>query len=192
MTTYTKIFEKNQYDLANAVTKSQSWFQQQARLLGAQNLQPLKMITSDASRNVTRIVPGEMYMFMYDPKLKETLPYYDMFPLVFPFSKTKDGFIGLNMHYLPYKMRIVLLDRLMEFKTSKNLTEDTRLKYSWATIAGASKFQMAQPCVHRYLNNQLQTPLKRIDPKDWATALMLPVERFVGTSKQRVWTESLR
>ena len=25
---------------------------------------------------------GKMYMFFYDPKLRETLPYYDAFPLV--------------------------------------------------------------------------------------------------------------
>ena len=29
-----------------------------------------------------KLMVGNMYMFRYDPKLKESLPYYDKFPLV--------------------------------------------------------------------------------------------------------------
>lgn len=192
MSTFEKVFKDNQYNIADAVQKSQTWFQQQARLLGRQEIQPMRLIRTSADRNVNRIVPGEMYMFMYDAKHQDTLPYWDMFPLVFPFRRLKDGFIGLNLHYLPYQMRVRLLDRLMEFRTNKLLNENTRLKYSWATIQGSSRLKIAEPCVHRYLLSQVQTPFKKIDAKDWTTALMLPVERFVGTSKQRVWTESLK
>lgn len=189
---YNDIFSKNQYDLKTAGAKSNSWFQQQARMLTRQQIVPLKLIQQDSKRNVMKIIPGELYLFMYDPKTQENLPYYDMFPLVFPFSKTNNGFIGLNMHYLPYGLRIRLLDRLMVFRTNAAMDETTRLKYSWATISGVSRFSLAQPCVHRYLMTQLQTPLKRIDAADWATAMMLPVERFVGANKSRVWAESLR
>lgn len=192
MSLYTKIFEKNQYNLPQVVQQSQSWFQQQALLLSKQGIEPMRLIRSEPSKNVMKIVPGELYLFMYDAKHADTLPYYDMFPLVFPFRKMSDGFIGLNLHYLPYKGRIQLLDRLMDFQTNKLMNENTKLKYSWATINAASRYSLAKPCVHRYLNSQLQSPLKRVDAKDWATALMLPVERFVGANKRTVWTESLR
>ena len=192
MSLYTDIFRKNQYQLAAASKQSQTWFMQQARSLSGQNIQPLRLIRSTPDKNVTKIVPGELYLFMYDALHKDKLPYWDMFPLVFPFRKLNDGFIGLNMHYLPYALRIEVLDRLMDFKTNSRLNDNTRLKYSWATINAASRYSSALPCVHRYLSSQLQTPLKRIDPQDWATALMLPVERFVGASKQQVWAESLK
>lgn len=192
MSLYSNIFNKNQVDLKSAVKQSQTWFQQQSVLLGRQRIIPLQLIKSEPQRNVNRIIPGEMYLFAYDAKTKDTLPYWDMFPLVFPFKKLKDGFIGLNMHYLPYAMRVRLLDRLMDFKTNSLLNDTTRLRYSWSTIQGASRFKMAEPCVHRYLTDHIQSPLKKIDSNDWATALLLPVERFVGASKQRVWTESLK
>lgn len=192
MSLYSNIFNKNQVDLKTAVKQSQTWFQQQSVLLGRQRIIPLQLIKSEPQRNVNRIIPGEMYLFAYDAKTKDTLPYWDMFPLVFPFKKLKDGFIGLNMHYLPYAMRVRLLDRLMDFKTNSLLNDTTRLRYSWSTIQGASRFKMAEPCVHRYLTDHIQSPLKKIDSNDWATALLLPVERFVGASKQRVWTESLK
>ena len=55
---------------------------------------------------------GEMYMFSYDPKYKDVLPYYDMYPLVIPIEMYADGFLGLNLHYLPPLARARLLDSL--------------------------------------------------------------------------------
>lgn len=192
MSTYSDVFTKNNYQLQAAAAKSKSWFQQQATLLAGQKIQPLQLINTNTDKNKNKITPGEMYLFMYDAKLQDTLPYWDMFPLVFPFRKLKDGFIGLNMHYLPYQMRVALLDRLLIFRTTRTLNEKTKLKFCWSTIISASKYSLAEPCVHRYLSNHIQTPLKKIDSTDWATALLLPVERFVGSSKQKVWAESMR
>lgn len=171
--------------------KSRSWFTQQSLQLSSKSqITPQKLVRTDADRNVTSIVPGNMYIFEYSAKHKETLPYWDTFPLVFPFRKMPDGFIGLNLHYLPYPLRARLLDKLMSFKTSTSLDENTKLKFSWSTISGLSTMQVAQPCVHRYLSSHVKSPFKKIDAQDWATAMMLPVERFVGSSKQQVWSQS--
>lgn len=192
MATFTQIFEKNRYNLKDVVQKSRTWFDQQARSMARQQLIPQSMLKGDSKRNTMRIVPGELYMFQYNPKHSATLPYWDMYPMVFPFRKMNDGFIGLNFHYLPYQMRVRLLDRLMEFQTNKSMNENTRLKFSWATIQGVSRFKIAEPCIHRYLLTQIESPIKKIHAQDWATAMMLPVEHFVGSSKQQIWKESLR
>ena len=113
-----------------------------------------------------------------------------MFPLVFPYAKTEDGFIGLNMHYLPYNLRIRLLDSLLVFKTNNRMDETTRLKYSWQLIDGISRFKEAKPCIKQYLAGHVRTTFRKVDSSDWATAMLLPVERFVGDSKQAIWAES--
>ena len=123
-------------------------------------------------------------------KLKAELPYYDRFPLVFPYAKTPDGFMGLNMHYLPYHFRIRLLDALLTFRTNTRMDETTRLKYSWQVIDGISRFKAAQPCVKQYLMGHVKTQFRKVSSDDWATAMLLPVERFVGATKQEVWAES--
>jgi hypothetical protein len=184
------IFDKNQYDLGQAARKSKNWFQQQTRLLGRQQVTPQKVMRG--GELTARPMPGKLYMFLYDPKHKDTLPYYDLFPLVFPFSKDSTGFTGLNMHYLPYQMRILLLQRLMDFASNKSMDETTRLKYSWSLIDGVSRYRLAAPCVKKYLFSHVKTQLKLIPANDWATAMLLPVEQFVGTSKQNVWQDSLR
>jgi hypothetical protein len=129
-------------------------------------------------------------MYAYDPKGKAELPYYDRFPLVFPFRKTPDGFIGLNMHYLPYPLRISLLDNLLIYRSNTRMDDMTKLKYSWQIIDGVSRFAAAKPCVKQYLSNHVRSQFRQITSKDWATAMLLPVERFVGASKAEVWADS--
>jgi hypothetical protein len=184
------VFERNQYDLLTSVKRSTSWFNKQVSALAQQNITPNQVIKGDPSQNTTTIQPGSLYMYAYDPKTKEDLPYYDRFPLVFPFRKTADGFYGLNMHYLPYDLRIYLLDALLTFKNNSRWDETTKLKYSWALIDGVSKYKAAQPCVKQYLNGHVRSQFRRVSSADWATAMLLPVERFVGASKQQVWSDS--
>ena len=186
------VFDKNKFDLLTAVKRSKGWFEKQVAALGQQGITPNKVMSGKPVDLRQSIMPGNLYMYVYDPKTKEELPYYDRFPLVFPFRKTQDGFYGLNMHYLPYEFRIKLLDELLVFKSNSRWDETTRIKYSWALIDGVSRFKAAQPCVKQYLNSHVRSQFRQIYSEDWATAMLLPVERFVGASKQQVWTESKR
>ncbi len=184
------VFEKYRYD-RSAVTKSRSWFNQQINLLKVENIRRNRLLKpQEASLVSNKVSPGFMYMFVYDPKHKKTLPYYDVFPLVFPFEKTANGFLGLNMHYLPYPLRIALMDRLLIYATDKNLDEMTKIRYSWATIARTSRFNLAKPCIKEYLTSNVQSQFRRVPAQDWFTALMLPVEGFVKAPTTKVWSDS--
>lgn len=184
------VFEKNRYDY-NIVKKSKTWFDQQANLLVGRGITPTKIL-SDRKALRPSVLPGNLYMFMYDPKHKDTLPYYDTFPMVFPWKKTPDGFIGLNLHYLPYGLRVRLMDKLMQFKTNDRMDGTTKLKFSWGLIDGVAKFAAAGPCVKQYLTEHVKSPFVKVEPIDWPTAMMMPVERFVGASKQKVWQDSVK
>jgi hypothetical protein len=70
------------------------------------------------------------------------------------------------------------------------MDEMTRLKYSWQVINGVTRFAGAKPCIKQYLIGHVRTQFRKVDSEDWATAMLLPVERFVGASKQEVWTDS--
>lgn len=190
MDTYQRLFDKYSYDL-NMRYRSQAWFQQQVLLLSKEHITPNKLIKDSASQNRAGIIPGNLYLYAYDPKTKATLPYYDRYPLVFPFRKTPDGFIGLNMHYLAYPLRIKLLDRLQQFRNNDKMDGNTKLKLSWALIDGVSRFSLAAPCVKQYLLPHVRSQFVKINSKDWATAMLLPVERFVGSTKDAVWRDSL-
>jgi hypothetical protein len=185
------IFDKYRFDPSIA-KKSKTWFEQQAVLLSKKRITPQAILTNNPAnvKSSNSLIPGKLYMFVYDPKGKKELPYYDTFPLVFPWRKTADGFIGLNFHYLPHRLRIILLERLMVFANNQKMDETTKIRYSWALIDGVSKFNLAKPCVKQYLTSHLRTPLVNIPAGDWTTAMMLPVERFNKASKEFVWAES--
>lgn len=181
------VFERHKYD-QSIVKNSRTWFNQQALLLMKEGVKPRRVHASSGTVVTSSAIrPGNLYMFFYDPKYKETLPHYDRFPMVFPFSKTETGFIGLNMHYLPYRLRVVLLDNLLKFKNTKELDENTRLRYSWNLLKGIAKHRLVEPCVKQYLAEHVKSQIKIISPVNWTTAMMLPVESFAKESATKVW-----
>lgn len=182
------VFEKHKYD-STIAKKSKTWFQQQVLLMSKAPMVTPNTILRQGD-TTSRIMPGKLYMFLYDPKGKDTLPYYDTFPLVFPYAKTENGFIGLNMHYLPYFYRVELMTRLMQYANNTKFNETTRLKYSWSLISGVAKFSNASVCIKSYLGDHVRSPFVEIPGQDWHTAMMLPVERFVGAHKSVVWEDS--
>lgn len=133
---------------------------------------------------------GSMFFYFYDPKHKETLPYYDRFPLVLPFNVYADGFIGLNLHYLHPTLRIKLLGKLYDYSTDKSISNQRRLALSWGLLNAASTASLVKPCVKRYLSDHVKSKFLNIEYDDWGKAVLLPLERFEKSSKQAVWADS--
>jgi hypothetical protein len=133
---------------------------------------------------------GRMYFFAYDPKTKKDLPYYDRFPLIFPFKKAEGGFMGINLHYLPPRLRAQLMDALYGLSTNKRYDESTRLKLNYNVLNGAARFRFFKPTVKRYLTSHVRSRFIEINATQWDMALFLPVEQFAKASKQKVWRES--
>ena len=77
---------------------------------------------------------GRMNMFVYGPKHKKTLPYYDTFPLVLPLERYSDGFLGINFHYLPIPLRIGLLNELARYASSDAFDENTMLNVTYDAV----------------------------------------------------------
>ncbi|NBV11464.1 MAG: hypothetical protein EBS04_08415, partial [Chitinophagia bacterium] len=100
---------------------------------------------------------GKMYFYFYDPKTKDSMPYYDRFPLVIPIERYSDGFLGLNLHYIHPRQRIILLDKLSETATNKRFDEKTKLRVNYDYLKSASTAFEAMPCIKRYLFTQIQS-----------------------------------
>jgi len=133
---------------------------------------------------------GRMYFYFYDPKHKDTLPYYDRFPLVIPIERYPDGFLGLNLHYIHPKQRIILLDKLSDVATNNRFDDKTKLRISYEYLAAASKAFEATPCIKRYLFSHIDSRFLEISAEEWDIAVMLPVESFVGATTSKVYADS--
>ena len=137
-----------------------------------------------------RLIPRRMYFFMYNPKHKAPLPYYDLFPLVLPIQKFSDGFLGINFHYLYPKDRAILLDELKIFVNDRTLSEAARIRVSYNMMRGFTRFKRAKPCLKRYLTTYMKSQFIPVTPDEWGPALFLPVEQFRKRNKMAVWQES--
>ena len=73
-------------------------------------------------------------MFLYNPKTKNRLPYYDVFPLVLPIRPIKGGFLGVNFHYLPPALRLRFLETLQEFASNTKFDRTTRLDVTYEDL----------------------------------------------------------
>ena len=170
--------------------ESQKWFQDKIKDLP--NPSRKKLLADTALDPTTKTMVGSMYMYMYDPKTKKDLPYYDRFPLTILMSGNKSGFTGLNLHYLPYNTRAAFLDELMSLAPTK-LGDTTRIRtLRYELIAGARKYKEFKPCFKQYLNSHVKSRFVRVPMTDWEIAIFLPVEQFVKKNKTSVWTESLK
>ena len=130
---------------------------------------------------------GKMFFYKYDPKWAKKLPYWDMYPLVFPFEKAPGGFYGLNLHYIPPRHRALLMDELKSNTNNNKFDETTRLNLDYDLL---KRYGRAIPCVKRYLGSQVRSATVRIDADEWEIAIFLPVERFQKESKETVWKDS--
>jgi hypothetical protein len=133
---------------------------------------------------------GRMYFYFYDPKLKDMLPYYDRFPLVIPIERYQDGFLGLNLHYISPKQRIILLDKLSNFLNNHKYDETTRLRLSYDHLRNASTIYEGLPCIKKYLYKQVKSRFLEITADEWDIAALIPYEYFDGATKNKVWTDS--
>ena len=159
------------------------WYRNRIRALAPTDiLRPDEMI----ARGKVTATPnfGIMNLFWYNPKGASKLHYYDVFPLVIPFKYHRNGFTGINFHYLSVPMRIQLLERLQGFEEEANLyrldefgneREKEVLAFQWSEIIGMRGLKKT---VHRYLTKYVYSNFLKIGLDDMVVASLLPIERF--------------
>ena len=165
---------------------TRGWFRDQAKKVVAVNNNKL-LLDPNA---VTTMEPGNMYFFAYDAKTKDTLPYWDAFPLIFPFRIDGNRIYGLNLHYLPLPLRAQLMDALYSTVDNRYKNENKRLRISYELLNGASKFSAFKPCIKSYLSDHFRSRFLKIPYEQWDIAMMLPLQRFQKASQSHVWDVS--
>ena len=150
-----------------------------------------KNISREAMRYDKRFMLGKMYCFFYDPKGKDDLPYYDKFPMIIALEKYNDGFLGLNLHYLPYKYRVAFLTKLMDFASFDGNNDVKRLRITYDILNASRRIREFKPCLKRYLTNHIRSKILAIEPSEFEVASFLPIHQFKGAKPDEIWKESV-
>tara|TARA_B100001175_G_scaffold158191_1_gene133991 strand:+ start:6254 stop:6952 length:699 start_codon:yes stop_codon:yes gene_type:complete len=171
---YETIFEKVK-EAAGGETKSYLWYRNAIRQYALRiNDNPERLMRDEVQdamgseeqedQNQIRrwVVSGHMYLFEYKAKTANKLPYYDEFPLVYVIKATRSEFWGLNLHYLTPKRRAWVVKRLFD-----------------------GRIDAPRKCFHKYLTSYVDGFFLDLASSEWASAILLPVENFVHTSKKQ-------
>ena len=185
--------EKSAAELQTFSRESMKWLTAKiAELRGLQvrNIPP--NIRTEKSRYVNRFLLGGLYFFYYNPKLKNELPYYDTFPLVLILERYPDGFLGLNLHYLPIKFRVALMKKMLSYGGVYTEDDEIRkIRMTYDILASSRRFREFRPCLKRYLTNHVKSRILAVQPNEWDIATYLPVQQFKKAKPLQVWQESI-
>lgn len=170
-----QLLKGSSLELAESSKNAIDWFKDKLSLINKKiKGDPNRVFTKDATPEI-----GQMYLFVYDPKFKATLPFYDAYPLVFPIEFYKDGFLGINLHYLPPLARAALLNSLKMLATNNKYDELTKLNISYEILkANAIRFKGFENCVKRYLFSHVRSSFHQVDAFDWDKAVLLPLQKW--------------
>ena len=169
--------------------ESREWFRKRVA-----NLRPNRnaLMKEEPVQLKNRGVVGNMYMFFYDPKHKDTLPFYDSFPLVIVVGPAEGGFYGLNLHYLPPALRAKFLDSLLEITNNRLYDESTKFDLSYKMLMRASKMKYFKPCFKHYLTKHVRSKFAMVEAPEWEIATFLPTADFQKASRAQVYADSKR
>ena len=170
-----------------------TWLRKNMRNLGIIN--PASIIrTAGRESSVIRFNIGRMYLFGYDPKTKDDLLYYDLFPLILLLQYTDNGFLGLNLHYLDHISRQAFFDNLVKYLNDEEFDKNPKAHFdiSYPAIKASKQLAYYKPTIKRYYYENIRTKVTEVPPIYWKFMLFLPLERFKNQIKENVWKDSKR
>lgn len=128
---------------------------------------------------------GYMYTYVYDPKHKKTLPFYDVLPMMVLLGKGGDRMIGLNLHYLPYTWRVKIAKNIMKLLSWKK-----RIKYSDVKKAiNSAKVPegLLYLCIRVYLYGKIQSNVKEFDSQNYELAIKNVMPQFKKETEENIY-----
>jgi len=181
--------------------QSLKWFRERVNELRANDNIPQEEVfaalgsglqsTTNVSRTVPRVRTGRMYLYEYMPLNRQTLPYYDQFPLIIALESSNTDFLGLNLHYLPIRFRVYLYQKLGRLLNNRNYNVTTHWqRLSYEQLLPFTRYREAKPCIKRYKYRRVLSSIITVFPVEWELALMLPLQRFKKAKEQTVWINS--
>ena len=175
MVDFVKLLSSTGQTLSLRAKEANKWFRDSIdRFNNRLQTNPRLVFNKDATPQI-----GRMYMFVYDAKHKDTLPFFDMYPLVIPIEFYGDGFLGINFHYLPPMARARLLNELQKIVNNNKYDDTTKMLVSYETLKiYGSKLKAAQGCLKRYLFAHVRGQFHYVSPVDWEKAVLMPIQKW--------------
>jgi len=158
--------------------------------------QLLKYLASENELHMPKVLlPGQMVFFKYKPQderfMASTSP-YDMLPLCIITQVHRDGFEGLNLHFIAKRWRRELFNALEHFLPIRNSGDPSliRLGTSYKRISTPRKFKFFRPCYRRYVNSGIRKRPILIPSEFWDVLVDVDLSMFMRGRKMGIRRKS--
>jgi len=178
-----KSFESGEVEGNEFSPKAMEWYREQlSELLEGKLTNIASLIRQTPEYRVRRVFLGKMILFGYIPETPiAKIEYYDRFPLVLPIRLFRDHFMGINLHYMPFKTRAVFVENLEDTSRGDVQTGDARGVIRYDIIKNSTKYISGMVGIRKYKLKNIYTPTLEIPSDKWKYAINLPVARFYGS-----------
>lgn len=185
-------FRSKNSDINRYTKESVDWFR--TYIPRAYNRANSGQLFKDQSLLKSDVKLGKLYCFNYDAVWKHKLNNWDAFPMIFPFNryKSKEGkeiILGLNVHWLPPKERMLMFIALLKFRNEARYRKSTRLQLEWQLLKSMANSKHYGKAVHAYRMDHVKSPFVEIPSQSWEMAIFLPVDNFQKGSRQSAWRQ---
>jgi hypothetical protein len=169
--------------------ESRTWYKDKASRIDRTRVKEERLFKESVSL-VNSVKPGKMYMFSYDPKTKEKMPYYDVFPVIFMVGPAERGFFGINLHYIPPALRLNLMSALYDTANNNKFDDRTKLVISYQLLNNSAKFKAFEPAFKHYLTQHVKSRFIEVHASEWTIAAFLPTDKFRKAGRSKVYSDS--
>ena len=142
-----------------------------------------------AKETRAKVRPGEMVFFVYDAKYKDTLPYWDAFPLSIILNYDDEHMWGINLHYLDPVTRGKIFLELLKYHDNTYLTRIQRFAISWRFLMLLKDAKYFQFAIKKYRLDHVRSQFVIVPYDEWPISIFLPNEMFQKADKQKVWKD---
>lgn len=156
------------YDENARVNKSASWIS-------------AKLPELLSGRQTKILYVGKMYMFAYDPVGKEHLPYWDRFPLIIVLKNKGKYIEGINLHYVPVKLRINIFRKILNNCNTKTLKPTSKIITPLAIVQSIPN---SEYMIKRYVPEGVVSNIIEIPGEEWGHAIALPIAEWKTGNKE--------
>ena len=181
---------KKEFGENSNINSKKAWNWYRTHIRKSMSSMKQSAVMRDKPNLTGRPLTGKMYFFVYDALGKDTLPYWDAFPLILCIGTTGTHFHGINMHYIPPALRTIVFAEMMELKNSKGYNNKTRVIATWERLQHLASSRFLSNAVKQYRMDQVRSRFIKIDSELWGMSINLPVERFQKASRQKVWSDT--
>jgi len=131
---------------------------------------------------------GQIYHFVYNPKYKDILPFWDKYPVIILINMNSKHILGLNLHFVPTYTRKKIVNYILKVNASR-ISNNQPLMVKYSFLKRMIIKLRATICIRKYIISRMSSRvITPIGYKDYVDAVIeLKTKRIYGMTQDQIY-----